>query len=174
MESWLLRGIVMSIVQIAARVLLGFAVIAWPVQSTIYRTIAIAAVVLIAVVWGGLDGIRDARANPDPDDYADLTMRWLKAGVLAGAISCFVCWLLGTFWLDGIGQADFWIEMIAGTSFITLIIYVPAFFGVSIGRWLIRREQNKGVDDDWSHHELHTQPAADARTTEVQTAEIKA
>lgn len=158
MQSWLLRGIIMSIVQIAARILLGAAVIAWPVQSPIFRTIAIAAVVLIAVIWGGFDGIQDARANPDPDDYEDLTMRWLKAGFFAGVVSCFLCWILGTFWLNGIGEATFWIEMIAGTSFVTLLTYVPAFFGVSVGRFLVRREQRKGEDDDWSHHELHTQP----------------
>ncbi|AVM00599.1 hypothetical protein C6V83_10280 [Gordonia iterans] len=164
MDSWLLRGLVMSVVQIAARILLGLAIIAWPVQSPIYRAVAIAVGVLVAVVWGGYDGIRDARANPDPDDYEDLTMRWLKAGLVAGLISCFVCWILGTFWLDGIGQADFWIEMIAGTSFITLLVYVPAFFGVSIGRYLVRREQRKGEDDDWSHHELHNQPTEPVKT----------
>ena len=159
MQSWLLRGIVMSIVQIIARVALGFAIIAWPVQSPISRWIAIIAVVLVAVIWGGYDGIRDARAHPDPDDYEDLTMRWLKAGFFAGLVACFVCWLLGTFWLDGIGQASFWIEMIAGTSFITLLVYVPSFFGVSVGRWIVRRDQRKNEpEEDWSVHELHNQP----------------
>ncbi|WP_298441658.1 B-4DMT family transporter [Gordonia sp. (in: high G+C Gram-positive bacteria)] len=164
MDSWLLRGIIMSVINIAARILLGFAVIAWPIQSPIYRAIAIAAIVLIAVIWGGYDGIKDARAHPDPDDYDDLTMRWLKAGFLAGWTSCLICWILGTYWLDGIGQASFWIEMIAGTSFITLLVYVPAFFGVSVGRFLVRREQRKGEDTDWSHHELHTQPTEVVQT----------
>lgn len=140
--------------------LLGAAVIAWPLHSPLNRTLAIAIVVLIAVVWGGYDGIRDARAHPDPDDYQDLTMMWLKAGLLAAAVSCLVCWILGTVWLDGIGQAPFWIELTAGVSFITLLVYVPAFLGVSVGRALIRREQRKNEDDDWSHHELKTQPIA--------------
>lgn len=165
MNSWLLRGIVMSIVHIAARILLGFAVIAWPLQSSIYRTLAIAVVVLVAIIWGGYDGLRDARAHPDPDDYEDLTVMWLKAGFFAGVVSCVVCWILGTVVLDGIGQAPFWIEITAGVSFITLLVYVPAFFGVSVGRALIRREQRKGEDDDWSHHELHNAP-----TEAIQTA----
>ncbi len=160
MNSWLLRGIVMSIVHIAARILLGAAVIAWPVQSPLYRTLVIAIVVLVAIIWGGYDGIRDARAHPDPDDYADLTMMWLKAGLFAGFVSCLVTWVLGTFWLDGIGEASFWIELTAGLSFITLLVYVPAFFGVSVGRAIIRRDQRKDEDDDWSHHELKTQPVA--------------
>ena len=159
MKPWQIRGLVMAAVNIAARILLGFAIIAWPVQSPVYRWLAIAVVVIIAVIWGGYDGIRDARANPDPDDYQDLTVLWLKAGLSAGFVSCLVCWILGTFWINGIGQAGFWIEMTAGLSFITLITYAPAFLGVSIGRWLVRRDQRKDEDDDWSHKTLHHQPA---------------
>lgn len=142
--TWLIRGVVMSIVQIAARLILGAVVIAAPLSKTLSTSIAIAAVVLIAIIWGGIDGIRDARANADPDDYADLTVRWLKAGVFAGFVSCLVCWIVGTVgWFNGIGQASFPIEIIAGTSFITLIVFIPAFFGVSVGRLIIRREQRK-------------------------------
>ncbi|GAC57338.1 hypothetical protein GOHSU_18_00930 [Gordonia hirsuta DSM 44140 = NBRC 16056] len=165
MQPWHLRGLVMALLQIVVRILLGFGIIAWPVQSPILRAIAIAVVVIAAIVWGGYDGIRDARAHPDPDDYADLTMRWLKAGLAAGFISCLVCWILGTFWINGLGQADFWVEMTAGLSFITLLVYVPAFFGVSVGRYLVRRDQRKGEDTDWSHRE---QSDADAPTQVVQ------
>ncbi len=89
MSSWLVRGLSMTAVHVLARILLGVAVVeAPPLNSTVWRTVAIAAVVLIALVWGGgFDGIRDARANPDPDDYEDLTVRWLKAGVLAGGVA---------------------------------------------------------------------------------------
>ncbi|MFZ2510836.1 MAG: B-4DMT family transporter [Gordonia sp. (in: high G+C Gram-positive bacteria)] len=175
MKPWQIRGLVMAAVNIAARILLGFAIIAWPVQSPVFRWLAIAVVVIIAVIWGGYDGIRDARANPDPDDYQDLTMVWLKAGLVAGAISCLVCWLLGTFWLNGLGPASFWIEMTAGVSFITLITYAPAFFGVSIGRGLVRREQRKGQDDDWSRKTPQAQPADDTVELAVaETAETRA
>ncbi|WP_026917834.1 B-4DMT family transporter [Gordonia shandongensis] len=147
MSSWLLRGTVMSIVHIAARIILSIAVVTAPLSSPIWRWLAIIAVVLVAMIWGGVDGIKDARENADPDDYADLTVRWLKVGVMAGLISCLVSWILGVWspvsWLNGIGQADFLIEILAGGSFITLVVYVPAFFGVTFGRFLIRREQRK-------------------------------
>lgn len=172
MNKWLLRGIVMSIVHIVARILLGMAVIAWPVQSQVYRILAIAVVVLIALVWGGYDGIRDARAHPDPDDYEDLTMAWLKAGLFAGFVSCLVCWFLGTFLLDGIGQSSFWIDITAGTSFVTLLVFVSAFCGVSLGRYLVRRENRRNEpEEDWSVHELKTQSG---EVVEVDTVEIKA
>ena len=134
----------MSIVQIAARFILGAVVIAHPLSKNTWTWVALAIVVLVAIVWGGVDGLRDARAHTDPDDYEDLTVRWLKAGLLAGFVSCMVSWIVGTAgWLNGIGQASFFIELFAGTSFITLLVFVPAFFGASMGRMIIRREQRK-------------------------------
>ncbi|QRY64021.1 B-4DMT family transporter [Gordonia sp. PDNC005] len=156
MSSWLLRGVVMSIVHIAARIILGAVVISAPLSSPLARWLTIAACIVVAIVWGGLDGLKDARAHSDPDDYEDLTVRWLKAGLLAGFVSCLVSWILGTVWLNGIGQASLPIELIAGTSFIALIVFVPAFFGASVGRFLIRREQRKA--------ELASEEAAEANT----------
>ncbi|MFT3715277.1 MAG: B-4DMT family transporter [Gordonia sp. (in: high G+C Gram-positive bacteria)] len=143
MHQWLVRGIVMSIIVIAVRFALGEFVSNFPEESPTYRTLALLIVVLVALIWGGVDGLWDARKNPDPDDYEDLTMRWLKAGLFAGVVSCLVCFILGTYWLKGMGQSSFFIDMTAGTSFITLLIYVPAFIGVSVGRYLIRRDLRK-------------------------------
>lgn len=148
----------MSVLHIVTRIILGFFVISAPLSSNVAKTIALVVVVLVAIVWGGFDGIKDARANPDPDDYADLTVRWLKVGLFAGVVSCLVCWILGTLWLNGIGQSAFWIDMTAGVSFITLVVYVPAFFGVSLGRFFVRRDQRKA--------ELAAEEAAEAKTTE--------
>ncbi|MFT4087076.1 MAG: B-4DMT family transporter [Gordonia sp. (in: high G+C Gram-positive bacteria)] len=161
MSAWLPRAVVMTVVQIAARLLLALAVTAWPLQSPTFRWLAIAVVVLIAIIWGGIDGIRDAKAHPDPDDYADLTMAWLKTGAFAGFFACLICWIVGTAGMNGVGQASFPIEIIAGTSFITLLVYVPGFFGVSLGRFIVRREQRKAAgdaDEDWSVHAQPTQP----------------
>lgn len=161
MSSWLVRGVTFTAVHVLARILLGVAVVEAPLHSTVWRTIAIAVVVLIALVWGGYDGIRDARANPDPDDYEDLTVHWLKAGLLAGVVSGLICWILGSTVLAGIGQASFFVELIAGASFTALLVFVPAFVGAAIGRWLIRREQNKNApEDDWSVHTDHHAEAA--------------
>ena len=162
MSSWLLRGVVMSIVHIAARIILGVVVINAPLSSPTGKWIASIAVILIAVIWGGIDGIRDARAHPDPDDYEDLTMRWLKVGLFAAVVSCLACWILDLVWLNGVSNAPFWIEMTAGVSFITLIIYIPAFFGVSAGRFFVRRDQNKA--------ERAAQEAAEAQTQQLATA----
>lgn len=165
MTSWLLRGLVMTAVHVLARVLLGIAVVQQPLQSTVWKTVAVAAVVLVAIIWGAYDGMRDARAHPDPDDYADLTVRWLQAGLLAGLLAAIICWFLGRFVFAGIGQASLFIEIFAGGSFTALAIFFPAFIGAAIGRFMIRREQRKAnpVEDDWSVH-----PDRDAETVVIQ------
>lgn len=161
MVSWLLRGVVMTVVHVLARVLLGVAIIHAPLHSTVWKTIAVAVVVLIAVLWGGVDGIADARANPDPDDYGDLTIRWLKAGILAGLASGLISWIIGVSMFSGIGQSNLAVEVFAGGSFTALLIFVPAFIGAAAGRFLVRRDQRKSEPsrDDWSAH-------PDAETTE--------
>ncbi|HMS77607.1 MAG: B-4DMT family transporter [Gordonia sp.] len=154
MGSWLLRGIPLTAVHIVARVLLAIAVVEKPLSSSTWKVLAVAAVVLVALLWGGVDGIRDARANPDPDDYADLTVRWLKAGLFAGVVAAVVCWIIGTWFMSGIGQASLPIEIIAGGSFTALLVYAPAFVGFSFGRWVVRRDQRKNEpEEDWSSHE---------------------
>ncbi|ORM24053.1 B-4DMT family transporter [Williamsia sp. 1135] len=163
MVAWLLRGLVMSAVHIGARVLLGLAIVAWPLESTMWKTVAIAAVVLVALIWGGVDGLIDGREHEDPDDYRDLTMVWLKAGLLAGLISAIVCWILGNWVMAGIGQNSLAIEIFAGGSFTTLLIFVPSLVGAALGRFLTRRQHRKNqaardaeADDDFSYQQ--TQP----------------
>lgn len=143
----------MTAVHVIARVLLGIAVVQAPLHSTTWKTIAIGAVVLLALIWGGIDGMADARANEDPDDYADLTVRWLQAGLLAGVLAGLIGWILGKFVFAGIGQANLFTELIAGGSFTALLIFFPAFLGAAVGRWLVRRQnRSDDSDDDWSVH----------------------
>ncbi|MFT4201522.1 B-4DMT family transporter [Gordonia sp. (in: high G+C Gram-positive bacteria)] len=145
MISWLLRGLVMGAFVTAAWILVGVLMESSATMGTTWRIIALALIVLFALIWGGFDGIRDARANPDPDDYADLTMVWLKAGFLAAAIAVVVGWIVGTTLVAGMGPRPIFVSLTAGISFLTLLVYIPAFVGVSVGRWLVRREQSKGA-----------------------------
>ncbi len=150
MTSWIVRGLFMAAVHIVTRVFLGILIVSAPLHGTLWKTLAVAVVVLIAIVWGGIDGMRDAQKHPDPDDYEDLTTRWLKAGLMAGWIAGLVGWFLGKFVFAGIGEASFWIEMTAGAFFTALITFGPAFAGASIGRMLVRRQnrKNQPVSDD--------------------------
>ncbi|MGZ8179752.1 B-4DMT family transporter [Williamsia sp. SKLECPSW1] len=147
MLSWLLRGLPMAAVHIVARVLLGMALVHSPLHGTLWKTIAVAVVVVIPLIWGGIDGIVDARAHDDPDDYTDLTMRWLKAGLLAGVISAVISWGLANYVFNGMGENGFFIELFAGGSFTALLIFLPAMVGAGVGRYLARRQRRRAQGD---------------------------
>lgn len=145
MNSWLLRGLSMGALVTVAWILVGILMRVAATIGTAWSVIALALIVLAALIWGGYDGIRDARANPDPDDYADLTMVWLKAGLLAAAIAVVIGWIVGMTLVPAMRPAGLMVALTAGISFLTLLVYVPAFAGAGIGRWLVRREESKAM-----------------------------
>lgn len=145
MSSWILRGLSMGALVTVAWVLVGILMRVAATVGSAWSIIALALIVLTSIVWGGYDGIRDARANPDPDDYADLTMVWLKAGFLSAAIAVVIGWIAGMTLVPEMRPPGLMVAITAGISFLTLLVYVPAFIGVSIGRWLIRREERKAA-----------------------------
>ncbi|GAA2049453.1 B-4DMT family transporter [Williamsia deligens] len=147
MVSWLLRGLPLAAVHIVARVLLGMAIVHSPLHGLLWKTIAVAAVVLIPLIWGGIDGIVDGRAHDDPDDYADLTMRWLKAGLLAGVLAGVIGWALANYVFAGMGRNSLLIELFAGGSFTALLVFLPAMVGAAVGRFLARRQRRRQQGD---------------------------
>lgn len=148
MSSWTLRGVFMGALVTVAWILVGVLMRVAATIGTTWSTIALALIVLAAIVWGGYDGIRDARANPDPDDYADLTMVWLKAGFLSAVIAVIIGWIAGMTLVPEMRPPGLFVALTAGISFLTLLVYVPAFIGVSIGRWLVRRDERKARDNE--------------------------
>ncbi|MEH3155355.1 MAG: B-4DMT family transporter [Gordonia paraffinivorans] len=148
MLSWLIRGLPLAAVHIVARVLLGMAIVHSPLHGTWWKTIAVAAVVIIPLIWAGIEGIADGRAHDDPDDYEDLTMRWLKAGLLAGVVAGIVGWALANYVFAGMGRNSFFIELFAGGSFTALLVFLPAMVGASVGRFLARRQRRRDQRDE--------------------------
>ncbi|MEE2056203.1 B-4DMT family transporter [Rhodococcus artemisiae] len=150
MKSWLLRGLGLALVHVVVRVLLGAALIQWPLQGSVLRWAGLAVVVLAAVAWAGLDGIRDRRAHPDVDDGDDLTMRWLAAGAVTGLVGGFVTWLVDTVTSIPVGVKSLFFELTSGAAFTVLLVFLPAMAAVAVGRFLVRHD--KPGDDDWSDH----------------------
>ncbi|RVW03433.1 B-4DMT family transporter [Rhodococcus spongiicola] len=143
MNGWVVRGLGLALAYVVVRTFLGAAVTQWPQQGSIMRWFALILVILAAFAWGALDGIRDRRAYPDPDDGADLTMMWLKAafvtGVLAGALSWFVEILLDI----AITNGGLFFEVTSAAAFTVLLVFVPATIAVALGRLFVARETSK-------------------------------
>ncbi|MEV5647522.1 B-4DMT family transporter [Nocardia sp. NPDC052254] len=145
MNSWVLRAIVLGALTVVLRTLLGFGMIYWPTNGSWMRIVCLVVLIVTGVAWGLLDGRGDRRANPDPErGGADLTMRWLKAGVVGGLGSGLVSWILDYLPKFDLGDNGLLFELTAGAAFIVLMIFIPAMVGVGIGRFLVGREQRKG------------------------------
>lgn len=140
MTTWLPRGLVFAIGMVLLRLVQGSLINASPTNA---GTISLALCTLFglaAFLWGLIDGMADARATADPDRRRDLAMRWLLAGLVAGVLSGLVTWIISHFYsavyVDGLGP-----ELIVFPAFTTLLMFLPAMFGVALGRWLVDRRR---------------------------------
>jgi len=140
MTTWLPRGLLFAIGMVLLRLVQGTLINANPTNAGII-SLALCVLFGVAAFLGGLfDGTADARANPDPDRRRDLAMRWLLAGLVAGVVSGLVTWIISRFY--GAVYADSLVpEVVVFPAFTALLIFLPAMFGVSLGRWLVDRRR---------------------------------
>lgn len=133
----------MTFVHVVTRVVLGIAVTAWPLHGSMLRWLGILVVVLAALLWAGVDGIRDARAHPSEREENDLTMMWLKAAAVTGLLSGAVCWVIGVLTDIALGENSLFFELTSGAAFTLLLVFVPAMFAVAVGRFVVHRDTKK-------------------------------
>ncbi len=119
MPEWLSRGLVFA----ALLVVLGMVTYALGLAGTL-------PVVLLAFGWGLIDGRADARAHPDPGRRGHLATRWLLAGLVAALLSGAALLLIS------LARGVFWGLMIESFVFTALEVFLVAFLGVAVGRWL--------------------------------------
>ena len=139
MSKWLLRGLVFAALMVIVRLLQGAMINAWETKAGLISIVLIAAYVVVALVWGYVDGRADARANPDPERRADLAMTWLLGGLFAGVVSGAVAWFIGLFYknlyVEGLIN-----EVTTFAAFTALLVFVGAIIGVAVGHWLVDRK----------------------------------
>lgn len=140
MTTWLPRGLVFAVGMVLLRLVQGTLINASPTNAGPISASLMALLAVAAFIWGLIDGMADARANPDPDRRRDLAMRWLLAGLIAGLISGPVAWAISQFYsaiyTDSLGP-----ELTAFAAFTALLIFLPAMVAVAIGRWLVDRRR---------------------------------
>jgi uncharacterized membrane protein len=147
MTTWLPRGLVFAAGMVFLRLVQGTLINASPTNAGTISFLLVLVFGVAAAIWGLLDGLSDARANPDPDRRRDLAMRWLAAGLFAGALSGLLSSIIAMF--DGAVYAEGPVtEMTVFAAFTALTVFVPAIFAVSVGRKLIDRKR----PDEPRHH----------------------
>ncbi len=138
MTTWLFRGLVLGAIMVLARLLQGTLVNMAGTNSGLLSLLIMAAMIIPAFLWGLLDGRADAKASPDPDRRKDLAMRWILAGVVAGAASGLACWIIGKMTVK-MYAGNIFAEVTTIAAFTALLFFLPAIIAVSIGRWLVDR-----------------------------------
>ncbi len=140
MTTWLPRGLVFAAGMVLLRLVQGTLINTYPTNAGTISVLLVMIFGVGALVWGFLDGMSDARANPDPDRRRDLAMRWLLGGLSAGVISGAVVWLISlvysNIYADGLGP-----EVTAFAAFTALVVFLPAMLAVAIGRWVVDRSR---------------------------------
>jgi hypothetical protein len=138
MTTWLLRGLVFAAGMVLLRLVQGTLINTYPTNAGPISLVLVVLFGVLALLWGLLDGIADARANPDPDRRRDLAMRWLLAGLLAGVLSGAVVWALSlvfpNLYAEGLVA-----EVTTFSAFTALLVFLPAMIGSGAGRWLVDR-----------------------------------
>ena len=140
MTTWMARGLVFAAGMVFLRLVQGALINASPTNAGTISLILIVLFGLAVSIWGLLDGIADARANPDPDRRRDLAMRWLVAGLVAGVLSGLVAWIISLFYgpiyVDGLIP-----EVLVFAAFTALLVFLPAISAVAIGRMVVDRKR---------------------------------
>ena len=160
MTSWVVRGIGLAIVNVAARSALGFSIAKWPLQGSVLRWLFLAVVVIAALLWGFFDGRSDRIRNPDPERGKDLTIRWLEAAIFGGLLAGALAYIVGKLPKFNLGDNSVVFEMTSGAAFTILLIFIPAFAGVALGRLLANRKVASQVPSHIHAHDHDNEPVA--------------
>jgi hypothetical protein len=139
MSKWLLRGLVMAVLMLVCRMVHWSLVLQAGGRTVALNIAAMLIFGLIALAWGLIDGLADARANPDPDLREDLAMRWIWAGMIAGVVSGVLVSIVAAFFWKQLYTARLFDELTTTAAFVLMGVFLNAIIGVSIGRWLVDR-----------------------------------
>jgi len=138
MTNWRLRGLVFAGGMVVVRLFQGALINAFQTQAGLISTVLLVLFVAGVLAWGVLDGLADARANPDPDRRGDLAMMWLLGGLLAGVLSGAVTWVISLAY-RGVYVGGLINELTTFAAFTALLVFLAGIGGAAIGRWLVDR-----------------------------------
>lgn len=138
MTNWMLRGLAFAAGMVVVRMFQGALINAFQAQAGLISIVLLAIFIAGVVVWGVIDGLADARKNPDPDRRDDLAMTWLLAGLVAGVLSGAVAWSIALVY-KGLYVGGLINELTTFAAFTALLVFLAGISGVTAGRWVVDR-----------------------------------
>ncbi|MBV8347153.1 MAG: B-4DMT family transporter [Mycolicibacterium sp.] len=142
MMSWLLRGVVFALLMVVLRLIQGALINTYETKALLISICLILIPAIPVLTWGFVDGVRDARAQPDPDRRRDLAMTWLIAGLVAGVLSGLACWIISKFY-QPLYVGGLLNEVTTFAAFTALLVFLGAVIGFGAGRWVTDRRYKK-------------------------------
>lgn len=170
MRSWLLRGLVFAFLMVVLRLIQGALINTFETQAGLISIFLVAIYVIPVLIWGFLDGVLDARAQPDPDRRRDLAMTWLIAGLVAGILSGLACWIISRFY-QPLYVGGLLNEVTTFAAFTALLVFVGAVIGFGAGRWITDRRYKKEAPRGEADETADTDVFEAVRDAKAQDAE---
>lgn len=125
-----MRGTSLVLLHVLARTGLELALRSAPAHGDLLRYGTVVLLVLVALLWAGLDAVREDREDVQRDD---LSARWLRASLLTGPLAGLVGWAVEGLFIDASGSEELLVEVTGGAAFTALLVLVPAALGLFVG-----------------------------------------
>lgn len=130
MRPWFVRALWMGLLHGAVQTGVAAVAVRSP-EATSVGPIAIGLLVVAAVLWGGVDSLREL---PSPG------MQWFIAALIAGPFAGALGVIGSALLVDQTGQEALWVALTGGAAFTALLIVAPAGLGLLLGRLLAQKD----------------------------------
>lgn len=136
MQRWLVRGLVMAVVNGAAQTLLGAIEAAHPTSDDVVEPIMVAVLAGIALCWGAVDGwLRKPGRG----------MTWFYASLIGGLVAGALGVIGKAAFVDATGVSALSSALTGGAAFTALLILIPAGLGLLAGGKLLQPQGGRAA-----------------------------
>lgn len=129
-NSWLVRATSLVLLHVVVRTGLELALRSAPTHANLLRYGSLVVLVLAALLWAGLDAVREDREDSRRDD---LGARWLKTALVVGPLAGLAGWTVQGLLIDASGNEQLLVELTGGAAFTALLVLLPAALGLFAG-----------------------------------------
>jgi hypothetical protein len=124
MQRWLVRGLVMAVVNGAAQTLLGAIEAGHPTSDRVAEPVTVAILAGVALCWGAIDGwLRKPGRG----------MAWFYASLIGGLLAGVLGVVGKAAFVDATGVWALGSALTGGAAFTALLILAPAGLGLAVG-----------------------------------------
>ncbi|HEX4225002.1 MAG TPA: B-4DMT family transporter [Pseudonocardiaceae bacterium] len=138
MQRWLVRGLVMAVVNGAAQTVLGAIEAGHPTSGGVAAPITVAILAGVALCWGAVDGWLGKPGRG---------MVWFYASLIGGLVAGVLGVIGKAAFVDATGISALAGALTGGAAFTALLILIPAAVGLAVGGSKLLRSPADRTED---------------------------